>query len=259
MNRYGCYYYPKLDFEPYLKGIAAGGGGGGSSRCCVFFPPTMDVCLYGGGMANVYTAGVLCLLWEIISKSHHQTRIRRIYGVSAGAIAGFFLVMVFEGKMNMSEFIFQINNRLRSAIRETPGNYVTPVWIDYIRSVIPVDFYLRCTGRLYVSYYQLAGSNSSKCLFQRVTTCTYSSNEDLIRKLQFSASIPGITVPLFDHHLHMDGIFPDRDPSMTTFVVNITRLTDYPMLARIQIKDHHYENIALRGVLDMYRFAYCRE
>lgn len=252
--------YPKLCIEDYVDSLTK------DENVCV--PPSkenINICISGGGMANMYFAGCASFLtYMVVNKN---VKIHDIYGTSAGAISGLLLLLTLysvknerycgtEYEMNCSKFIYLVNNQLREKYTNDP--YVIDVWVEVLKDMLPPDFYTVCCRRLYITIHVIDGFSIRKKVISE-----YINNEHLLNTLRCSGTIPFITTKKFaskyfdyltqtEYWAFDGGIFPSvEDLSYPTIYFN-TLYVNYSLLSRMRIEDKCYEPLVLEGLYDIY-------
>jgi hypothetical protein len=245
--------YPQIQFDSYIEALAT------KPYVCVPKDKTeINVCISGGGMASMYSSGLLTFLYYL--EKHDKITVKHVYGTSAGAISGFFyLLLVYNQtigytELNVSRFISDINNNVKDKYAKHP--YVIDNWMEYIQENIPVDFYKYCSNKLFITFHVIEYG----CLFIQKTVSVYTSNEHLINIIRCSGTIPYITIPNIATRLYnttqyaYDGIYPQVvDNSRWTLYVNML-YHNYSLTKRISICDKSYEPLFIEGVYDIYHF-----
>ena len=245
--------YPQIHFDTFIEDLAKGEE--------INVPEDkreINVCVSGGGMACMYSSGLLAFLYYL--EKHNKVKIKHLYGASAGAISCFFyLLFVYKQNIglndfNVSKFISDINNILKSKYAKHP--YVIDNWMEYIEENISDGFYEYCSNKLFVTIHVIENG----FWFVQKTVSVFTSNEHLINILRCSGTIPYVTVPTGSTELYnteqyaYDGIYPQVvDNTRWTLYVNVIK-HNYPLLKRMTICDKSYEPLLIEGVYDIYHF-----
>jgi hypothetical protein len=252
--------HPKISYESFIEELTSND----------YIPTirseyqTINVCISGGGMADMYVSGIVEFLCYL--EKQQKIKIQNIYGTSAGALVGLFFIWILNNnefvedyKMNTSEILNLINNDLVSAYKKNA--YVIENWIEMIEKRIPPNLYTFCNDKLYITIHVFENYR-----FNQRTIHQYNSNNELLNILKCSGTIPFITInrisTLIENNqsnpktfLHgFDGIYPEIiDNQYQTLNINLFN-HHYSMLDRMTIKDSGYDKLMFDGLCDIFKF-----
>jgi hypothetical protein len=245
------FQFPAINFEEYTLTLA--------KDIHIDEPENkhVNICISGGGLAAVYSCGVLAVISELVKQGKLQ--IHHIYSTSAGALAGLFFIFNLhndlfeeEQKITISKFIHIMNTELKCIYKEQ--KYIINTWINLIEKYIPKDFYKLCDDRLFITIHVI-----QNCGIVQKNISKYESNEHLINIIKCSGTIPYITVPNLytlykNKQCAVDGIFPVIvDMKYKTIYINVLR-HPYPIVNRMYLLDKIYEPLMIEGLYDIHNF-----
>jgi hypothetical protein len=223
----------------------------------------INICISGGGMAGIYFAG--CASFLTYMTVNKNLKIHKIYGTSAGSIAGLLLILCLHSiknekyhktkyEMDSSKFIYLVNNRLRD--KYINNQYITDIWIEFLEEFIPPDFYIICCNKLFITINIFDGFTIRKKVISK-----YKNNKHLLNTIKCSATIPYLTtnnISKYNNYFTeteyyaFDGIFPVIDDlTFPTLYFNLLSI-NYSLFNRISVVDKCYESLVYDGLHDIY-------
>jgi hypothetical protein len=258
-------YFPKINYESYVSNLTDDIMSLDEKNMENTNP--INICISGGGMAAIYGSGILFVILSLYQKK--QIQINHIYGTSAGAFSAFMFLLVMNTPINVSDFLYMVNNDLRNIYKRR--KYIIDSWIELIETIIPPDFYKVCNDKLFITIHTIENYSIKHRNIHR-----YESNEHLINTLKCSGTIPYLTTSscftLYKNHKKnitntnenhsnsssshyaFDGLFPVIvDNTYKTLYINLVRYK-YPLLHRIYFMEKIYDSLMLDGLYDIYHF-----
>jgi hypothetical protein len=223
----------------------------------------INVCISGGGMAGIYFAG--CASFLTYMTVNKNLKIHKIYGTSAGSIAGLLLILCLYSiknekyhntkyEMNCSKIIYLVNNRLRE--KYINNQYITDIWIEFLEEIIPPDLYIICCNKLFITINIFDGF-----IIRKKVISKYKNNKHLLNTIKCSATIPYLTtnnISKYNNYFTetdyyaFDGIFPIIDDlTFPTLYINLLAI-NYSLFNRISVVDKCYESLVYDGLHDIY-------
>jgi len=223
----------------------------------------INVCISGGGMAGIYFAG--CASFLTYMTVNKNLKIHKIYGTSAGSIAGLLLILCLHSiknekyhntkyEMNCSKIIYLVNNRLRE--KYINNQYITDIWIEFLEEIIPPDLYIICCNKLFITINIFDGF-----IIRKKVISKYKNNKHLLNTIKCSATIPYLTtnnISKYNNYFTeteyyaFDGIFPIIDDlTFPTLYINLLAI-NYSLFNRISVVDKCYESLVYDGLHDIY-------
>ena len=224
----------------------------------------INVCISGGGMANMYVVG--CGSFLTYMTVNKNLKIHNIYGTSAGSVAGLLLLLALHSlknekynntkyEMNGSKFIYLINNKLYEKYMNNP--YIADILIEFLEEIIPPDFYIVCCNKLFITINVIDNFSIHKKVISK-----YKSNKHLLNTIHCSASIPFITTKkiiskYFDpftqtKYWAFDGIYPSIENLSYPTLYFDTFAVNYSYLNCMKIVDKCYQSLVFDGLYDIY-------
>jgi len=247
--------YPKLSLEDYTQQFITGNN--------IRIPKqTINICISGGGLSNLYALGVLFVIHKL--KEKNDLDIHHIYTASGGAIISFFILLVmyrdtFEEKhrQNIDDIFCIVNNTLRNKYEK--NTYIVDNLMEIIEEFIPPDFYLVCNNKLFITIHTF-----HNYFIRHENIHEYTSNKHLINTIKCSCAIPFLTVNTFYNFYNdpvsnkkiysFDGIYPEimntnNDNNHPILCIDVL-FHKYPVINRFRINDKLYDFLPLEGIID---------
>lgn len=216
----------------------------------------IDLVISGGGLKGYYMTGCAGVLLKQLEQNH--IRIARIAGASAGAWVGLFILCGVTTYHWIETF---------HMCRERPSKLIHEVYEEikpWLYSLMPVDAYKMCCGRLFISITVLTWSGPENRIISE-----FYSNDDLFECCFASSTIPYMTerpsktnnlfgCRRFRGDVVVDGgltnncpVFPDGIRRQLVF-----RLyeVEYPFRLLVNARDTCIDALVIRGALLMARF-----
>lgn len=211
----------------------------------------IDLVISGGGLKGYFMCGVNPVLTSALKA--YNINIARIAGASAGAWAGFFMIIGISTSFWMETYF---------ACKERDDDVIHVVYeevlIPRIKAVIKEDCYKKLNGRLFISITTL----NQLGIPRNEIISEFTSNDDLFSALLASSNIPLLSEPNYVRYfrgaLVFDGgitnnipIFEDRIHRQLVF--NLFEV-EYPNHLLITPKDPCIESLVLKGALLISKF-----
>lgn len=209
----------------------------------------IDLVLTGGGLKGYFMAGASYILLRELEKQN--VRIARVAGASAGAWAGFFILTGFSSA-DWLETYFGCQRNLSRTLLEAYED----MW-PFVRTLIPDDAYLQCSGKLFISITQVTPLGLKNHMVSQ-----YDSNEDLFQACCCSSTIPFLTQKSWTRKYKgmfvVDGGFTNNTPlfedGLRRQLVFKLFEVEYPWRLLTTANDSCIEALVLRGAILMSRF-----
>ena len=207
-------------------------------------PQEIDLIIDGGGFKAAYILGNLLYLKEMEKRGF--LKISRISGTSVGSLLG---LLYFLDELSLIYKLLPIFSKDYKKTNKLTNSF--KVIKRYLSKIIGEKGLKSFNKRLYINYYDLKNNRD-------VLSNTYSSCENLFKKIHFSCFIPF----LFDGRPSVCGkidgltpyIFPNRDNVKILFLSTISMRNIRSLGETLYTDDKNITYKMTQGILDMHSF-----